>query len=239
MPLLQVEDLTKTFKGHASLFGRNQFNAVDKVSFTLERKQTLAIIGNNGSGKSTLVKMIAGIIPPTSGRILFNDRELQYQDAQSRAKHIRMVFQDANSAFNPRLNIGQILDEPLSLATDWTETQRNEKKSLRPSLLLDFILITQISILSISLSAKSSGLPLARALILAPEIIIIDDAIGNLDASVRIQLLNLTLDLQQRLGISYIYVGQDLGVIKHIADTIIVMDDGKMIEYGSPQNLFY
>ncbi len=78
---------------------------------------------------------------------------------------------------------------------------------------------------------------MARALILEPEIIIIDDAIGNLDASVRIQLLNLTLDLQQRLGISYIYVGQDLGVIKHIADTIIVMDEGKMIEYGSPQNL--
>ncbi len=97
------------------------------MSFTLERKQTLAIIGNNGSGKSTLEKMIAGITPPTSGQISFNDRELQYQDVQSRAKHIRMVVQDANSAFNPRLNIGQILDEPLSLATDWTETQRNEK----------------------------------------------------------------------------------------------------------------
>ncbi len=237
MPLLQVEDLTKTFKGHASLFGRNQFNAVDKVSFTLERKQTLAIIGNNGSGKSTLVKMIAGIIPPTSGRILFNDRELQYQDAQSRAKHIRMVFQDANSAFNPRLNIGQILDEPLSLATDWTETQRNEKIFETLSLVGLYPDYTNLNIKHLSISQKQR-VALARALILAPEIIIIDDAIGNLDASVRIQLLNLTLDLQQRLGISYIYVGQDLGVIKHIADTIIVMDEGKMIEYGSPQNLF-
>ncbi|HHF1962123.1 TPA: ATP-binding cassette domain-containing protein [Haemophilus influenzae] len=237
MPLLQVEDLTKTFKGHASLFGRNQFNAVDKVSFTLERKQTLAIIGNNGSGKSTLVKMIAGIIPPTSGRILFNDRELQYQDVQSRAKHIRMVFQDANSAFNPRLNIGQILDEPLSLATDWTETQRNEKIFETLSLVGLYPDYTNLNIKHLSISQKQR-VALARALILAPEIIIIDDAIGNLDASVRIQLLNLTLDLQQRLGISYIYVGQDLGVIKHIADTIIVMDDGKMIEYGSPQNLF-
>lgn len=237
MPLLQVEDLTKTFKGHASLFGRNQFNAVDKVSFTLERKQTLAIIGNNGSGKSTLVKMIAGIIPPTSGRILFNDRELQYQDVQSRAKHIRMVFQDANSAFNPRLNIGQILDEPLSLATDWTETQRNEKIFETLSLVGLYPDYTNLNIKHLSISQKQR-VALARALILEPEIIIIDDAIGNLDASVRIQLLNLTLDLQQRLGISYIYVGQDLGVIKHIADTIIVMDDGKMIEYGSPQNLF-
>lgn len=237
MPLLQVEDLTKTFKGHASLFGRNQFNAVDKVSFTLERKQTLAIIGNNGSGKSTLVKMIAGIIPPTSGRILFNDRELQYQDAQSRAKHIRMVFQDANSAFSPRLNIGQILDEPLSLATDWTETQRNEKIFETLSLVGLYPDYTNLNIKHLSISQKQR-VALARALILEPEIIIIDDAIGNLDASVRIQLLNLTLDLQQRLGISYIYVGQDLGVIKHIADTIIVMDEGKMIEYGSPQNLF-
>lgn len=237
MPLLQVEDLTKTFKGHASLFGRNQFNAVDKVSFTLERKQTLAIIGNNGSGKSTLVKMIAGIIPPTSGRILFNDRELQYQDVQSRAKHIRMVFQDANSAFNPRLNIGQILDEPLSLATDLTETQRNEKIFETLSLVGLYPDYTNLNIKHLSISQKQR-VALARALILEPEIIIIDDAIGNLDASVRIQLLNLTLDLQQRLGISYIYVGQDLGVIKHIADTIIVMDEGKMIEYGSPQNLF-
>ena len=79
---------------------------------------------------------------------------------------------------------------------------------------------------------------MARALILEPEIIIIDDALGNLDASVRIQLLNLTLDLQQRLGISYIYVGQDLGVIKHIADTVIVMDKGKMIKSGTPKTLF-
>ncbi|AWP53404.1 putative D,D-dipeptide transport ATP-binding protein DdpF [Haemophilus influenzae] len=237
MPLLQVEDLTKTFKGHASLFGRSQFNAVDSLSFTLERKQTLAIIGNNGSGKSTLVKMIAGIIPPTAGRILFNDRELQYQDVQSRAKHIRMVFQDANSAFNPRLNIGQILDEPLSLATDWTETQRNEKIFETLSLVGLYPDYTNLNIKHLSISQKQR-VALARALILAPEIIIIDDAIGNLDASVRIQLLNLTLDLQQRLGISYIYVGQDLGVIKHIADAIIVMDEGKMIEYGSPQNLF-
>lgn len=105
--------------------------------------------------------------------------------------------------------------------------------------MLGFILITQISILIKHLSiSQKQRVALARALILEPEIIIIDDAIGNLDASVRIQLLNLTLDLQQRLGISYIYVGQDLGVIKHIADTIIVMDEGKMIEYGNPQNLF-
>ena len=237
MPLLQVEDLTKTFKGRKRLFGTSAFNAVENVSFSLERQQTLAIIGKNGSGKSTLVKMIAGITQPTSGRILFNDHELQFEDFQYRAQHIRMVFQDANSAFNPRLNIGEALDAPLRLATDWDEERRNQKifeTLLLVGLYPDY---TNLKIKHLSISQKQR-VALARALILEPEIIIIDDAIGNLDASVRIQLLNLTLDLQQRLGISYIYVGQDLGVIKHIADTIIVMDEGKMIEYGSPQNLF-
>ncbi|WP_118808421.1 ATP-binding cassette domain-containing protein [Haemophilus haemolyticus] len=237
MPLLQVEDLTKTFKGRKRLFGTSDFNAVENVSFSLERQQTLAIIGKNGSGKSTLVKMIAGITQPTSGRILFNDHELQFEDFQYRAQHIRMVFQDANSAFNPRLNIGEALDAPLRLATDWDEERRNQKifeTLLLVGLYPDY---TNLKIKNLSISQKQR-VALARALILEPEIIIIDDALGNLDASVRIQLLNLTLDLQQRLGISYIYVGQDLGVIKHIADTVIVMDKGKMIKSGTPKMLF-
>ena len=237
MPLLQIEDLTKTFKGRKRLFGTSDFNAVENVSFSLERQQTLAIIGKNGSGKSTLVKMIAGITQPTSGRILFNDHELQFEDFQYRAQHIRMVFQDANSAFNPRLNIGEALDAPLRLATDWDEERRNQKifeTLLLVGLYPDY---TNLKIKNLSISQKQR-VALARALILEPEIIIIDDALGNLDASVRIQLLNLTLDLQQRLGISYIYVGQDLGVIKHIADTVIVMDKGKMIKSGTPKMLF-
>lgn len=237
MPLLQIEDLTKTFKGRKRLFGTSDFNAVENVSFSLERQQTLAIIGKNGSGKSTLVKMIAGITKPTSGRILFNDHELQFEDFQYRAQHIRMVFQDANSAFNPRLNIGEALDAPLRLATDWDEEHRNQKifeTLLLVGLYPDY---TNLKIKNLSISQKQR-VALARALILEPEIIIIDDALGNLDASVRIQLLNLTLDLQQRLGISYIYVGQDLGVIKHIADTVIVMDKGKMIKSGTPKTLF-
>lgn len=236
MPLLQVEDLTKTFKGRKRLFGTSDFNAVENVTFSLERQQTLAIIGKNGSGKSTLVKMIAGITQPTSGRILFNDNELQFEDFQYRAQHIRMVFQDANSAFNPRLNIGEALDAPLRLATDWDEERRNQKifeTLLLVGLYPDY---TNLKIKNLSISQKQR-IALARALILEPEIIIIDDALGNLDASVRIQLLNLTLDLQQRLGISYIYVGQDLGLIKHIADTVIVMDKGKMIKSGTPKTL--
>ena len=237
MPLLQVENLSKTFDEPTKLLGSEQFYAVKDVSFTLNRKETLAIIGKNGSGKSTLVKMIAGITPPTSGKILFNGLPLQFEDFHYRAQHIRMVFQDANSAFNPRLNIGQALDAPLRLITDWDEETRNEKIFETLSLVGLYPDYTNLKIKHLSVSQKQR-IALARALILQPEIIIIDDALSTLDASVRIQLLNLILDLQEHLGISYIYVGQHLGIIKHIADQVLVMDDGEIIESGTPREIF-
>ena len=230
MPLLKVENLSKTFDGPAKLFGSEQFYAVKDVSFSLSRKETLAIIGKNGSGKSTLVKMIAGITPPTSGKILF-------EDFHYRAQHIRMVFQDANSAFNPRLNIGQALDAPLRLITDWDEETRNQKIFETLSLVGLYPDYTNLKIKHLSVSQKQR-IALARALILQPEVIIIDDALGTLDTSVRVQLLNLTLDLQEHLGISYIYVGQNLGIIKHIADQVLVMDEGEIIESGTPREIF-
>ena len=225
MPLLQVENLSKTFDEPAKLFGFEQFYAVKDVSFTLNRKETLAIIGKNGSGKSTL------------GKILFNDLPLQFEDFHYRAQHIRMVFQDANSAFNPRLNIGQALDAPLRLITDWDEETRNEKIFETLSLVGLYPDYTNLKIKHLSVSQKQR-IALARALILQPEIIIIDDALSTLDASVRIQLLNLILDLQEHLGISYIYIGQNLGIIKHIADQVLVMDDGEIIESGTPREIF-
>lgn len=237
MPLLEVIDLCKTFDGPARWFGSSAFNAVENVSFNLERKQTLAIIGKNGSGKSTLVKMIAGMIEPTSGEIKFNNERLDFENSRYRTQHIRMVFQDANSAFNPRQNIGQTLDAPLRLATDWDEEKRNQKIFETLSMVGLYPDYTNLKIKNLSVSQKQR-VAIARAIILEPEIIIVDDALGSLDASVRIQLLNLSLALQERLGIAYIYVGQDLGVIKHLADNVLVMDQGKIIEYGSPKDLF-
>lgn len=237
MPLLQVENLSKTFEGPAKFFGTEQFYAVKEISFSLNRKETLAIIGKNGSGKSTLVKMIAGITPPTSGKILFNDLPLKFEDFHNRAQHIRMVFQDANSAFNSRLNIGQALDAPLKLITNWDEETRNQKIFETLSLVGLYPDYTNLKIKHLSMSQKQR-IALARALILQPEIIIIDDVLSALDASVRVQLLNLILDLQEHLGLSYIYVGQNLGIIKHIADQVLVMDQGEIIESGTPREIF-
>ncbi|PVX31693.1 cationic peptide transport system ATP-binding protein [Pasteurella langaaensis DSM 22999] len=235
--LLQVEDLTKRFKDSAGLFGQSDLYAAQDISFTLETKKTLAIIGNNGSGKSTVAKMIVGITQPTSGKIMFKGNELTFGDYHFRTKHIRMLFQDVNAAFNPRLNVGQILDIPLRLATDLDETERNNRIFDTLRLVGLYPDHTNIKIATMSTSQKQR-VALAHALILHPDIIIADDALGFLDASVKTQLTNLMLDIQERRGVSYIYIGQNMGLIKHIADEVLVMDEGQMIEYGSTRSLF-
>lgn len=234
--LLQVEDLTKYFSGNAGIFGDRRFPAVHNISFELKQKNTLAIIGKNGSGKSTLVKMIAGIVKPSSGRILLNNTALSFGDNEFRARHIRLVFQDPNSSFNTRLNVGQILDAPLRLLTDLNEEARNEKIFNMLHMVGLYPDHANVKITTMSISQKQR-VALARALIMQPRIIIADDSLNALDISVRTQLTNLMMELQERFGISYIYVGQHIGIIKHIADQILVMNDGEMIEYGATKEI--
>ncbi|WP_386696411.1 ATP-binding cassette domain-containing protein [Lonepinella sp. MS14436] len=235
--LLEVNDLSKTFKDHQGLFGADTFHAVQDVSFNLERKKTLAIIGNNGSGKSTLAKMIVGITRPTSGEILLDGKPLTFGDYQYRSKRIRMLMQDPNLAFNPRLNIGQILDTPLKLSTNLNELQRNEKIFETLRLVGLYPDHTNVKINTLSASQKQR-IAMAQALILEPQIIIADDTIGTLDASVKTQLTNLMLNVQERRAVSYIYVSQNLGFVKHIADQVLVMEKGVVAEYGETRSVF-
>lgn len=235
-PLLDVKQLSKRFTDRLGLFRSQDFYAVKDVSFSLYAGQTLAIIGENGAGKSTLAKLLAGITAPTSGEIFFNGEPLIFGDYAFRAKHIRMVFQDPNDAFDPNHNIGQVLDTPLRLATHLNEAERNQRIFHTLRLVGMYPEHTLIKISQISNSQKQR-VALARALILEPEIIVADDTLGTLDFSVKSQLLNLMMSLQKRLGIAYIYVGQHLGVIKHTADQLMVMHNGEVVEYGDTKQL--
>ena len=226
--MISVEDLS---------FSYGENSLLSHLDFKVGQGECVLISGANGSGKSTLAKMIVGITEPTSGKILFKDKPLTFGDYSYRSKHIRMVFQDPNTAFNPRLNVGQILDTPLLLATHLNAQERNQK-------IFDILKLVgmhpdhaNIKINTLSVSQKQR-IALARALILDPQIIIIDDAVGSLDTTVKTQLTNLMLELQNKLGLAYIYVGQHLGIIKHIADEILVMEDGVMIEYGETRSIF-
>lgn len=234
--LLQVEGLSKQFTDRIGLFGKRTFYAVKEVSFTLNHQETLAIIGANGAGKSTLAKMLVGGTEPTEGRILFNNQPLDFGDYAFRAKKIRMIFQDPNGAFNPNSNIGQILDVPLKLMSNLSEEQRNERifRTLRLVGLYPEHALIPIQQTS---SSQKQRIALARALILNPEVLIIDDTLNHLDFSVKNQLTNLMLNLQERLGLTYIYIGQNLGLIKHIADKLMVMENGEVVEYGPTKEL--
>lgn len=234
--LLEIRNLNKRFTDRISLFRKQDFYAVKNVSFTLHHQETLAIIGDNGAGKSTLAKMIAGIIQPTEGEILFKDNPLQFGDYKFRAKHIRMIFQDPNEAFDPNYNIGQILDAPLRFVSHFNEEQRNERifKTLRLVGLYPEHTLLPIKEAS---TAQKQRIALARALILNPEIIIVDDTLSSVDFSIRTQLTNLMLDLQKRFGLSYIYIGKNLGLIKHIADKLMVMHEGEIVEYGHTKDV--
>lgn len=236
MLLLDVQQVSKRFTDRIGLFRKHDFYAVKEVSFQLHHQQTLAIIGANGAGKSTLAKMLVGITEPTAGQMVFKGEPLQYGDYAFRAKKIRMVFQDPNDAFDPNYNIGQILDSPLKFATNLSEEKRNLRIFKALKLVGMYPEHALIPIQDAS-SSQKQRVALARALILNPDIVIFDDSLSTLDFSVQSQLTNLMLNLQQRLGLAYIYVGQNLGMIKHIADQLMVLDNGEVVEYGNTKQV--
>ncbi|EWH11849.1 peptide ABC transporter ATP-binding protein [Catenovulum agarivorans DS-2] len=211
--------------------------ALEKVSFSLNAFETLAIVGETGSGKSTLAKLLTGVEQPTSGEIILNGKVLQDNDNTTRCQHIRMIYQDPATSLNPSISIGQILEEPLKLNTQLNSEERQAKikKTLnRVGLLADYIWHYP-HMLS---SGQKQRIALARALILDPKIIVADKPFAAMDPSTRIQMVNLFLDLQQTFGLSYVFVSHNLNMVRHISDKVFVMNEGKVVERGSTSDVF-
>lgn len=229
--LLEVRNLSKTWRYKTGLFRQQQVNAVKSISFTLKEKQTLAIIGENGSGKSTLAKMLSGMVAPSSGEIVIDSRPLQYGDYTYRSTLIRMIFQDSSTSLNPRQRVSQILNLPLKLNTKLSPAARELRiiETLKKVGLLRDHASYYPHMLA---SGQRQRVALARALILEPKVIIADEALASLDMSMRSQLVNLMLELQERDGLAFIYVTQHLGLMKHISDQVLVMHQGEIIERG-------
>ncbi|CUU24150.1 peptide ABC transporter ATP-binding protein SapF [Duffyella gerundensis] len=230
--LLRVSNLSKTWRYRTGLFRRQHVEAVKNVSFTLQERQTLAIIGENGSGKSTLAKMLSGMVPPSAGEMAIDDHLLQWGDYAWRSQRIRMIFQDPSTALNPRQRISQILEFPLRLNTDLDAVAREKRiiDTLRQVGLLRDHAAYYPHMLA---PGQKQRIGLARALILQPQVIVADEALASLDMSMRSQLINLMLELQEKHGIAYIYVTQHLGMMKHISDQVLVMHQGEVVERGN------
>ena len=229
--LLEVDNLSKQFVTRSGLFKRTVKEAVKPVSFTLEPGQTIGFIGQNGSGKSTLARMLAGVVEPSSGEIRVNGERLEHEDYSTRCKLIRMIFQDPNTSLNPRIQIGRILEGPLKRNTDMPPDAR--MKRVKDTLLRVGLLPEHAYFYPQMLAAgQKQRVCLARALILQPSIIVADEALNGLDMAMRSQIINLFLELQEEMGLSFVYVSQHIGIVKHITDKVMVMHEGEVVEFG-------
>ncbi|OAF11274.1 ABC transporter ATP-binding protein [Bradyrhizobium neotropicale] len=242
MALLEVENLVKHFVAERSLLGRPKafVRAVDGVSFTLEAGKTLALVGESGCGKSTVSRLVLRLIEPDAGSVRFDGQDLLSLDtAALRAfrRQAQIIFQDPYASLNPRMTVDQILSEPLALH-DLVPSPRRRARvdellrlvGLEPRLARRFP--HEFS------GGQRQRIAIARAIAVEPKLIICDEPVSALDVSIRSQILNLLRELQDRLGLAYIFVSHDLAVVKHIADRVAVMNLGSIVEEAEADALF-
>ncbi|MCA1408844.1 ATP-binding cassette domain-containing protein [Ensifer sp. IC3342] len=241
-PLLKVENLTKHFPLGARIFrGPGAVvRAVEDVSFSVEAGETLCIVGESGCGKSTVARLLMRLTNPTRGRVLIDGTDIAgvtKQQLRAWRRRIQMVFQDPYSSLNPRLTAGQIITEPVE---NFERLSRARREALAADLLRKVGMSPEMMH---RLPSELSGgqrqrLGIARALALEPSLIIADEAVSALDVSVQAQILNLLMDLQEELGVAFVFISHDLRVVEHIGHRVAVMYLGRIVELAPCEALF-
>ena len=240
-PLLDAINLKKYYPVKQGMFkAPKMVKAVDGVSFTLERGKTLAVVGESGCGKSTLGRMLTMIEHPTEGELFYNGQNFLVNDKATstlRRQKIQIVFQNPYSSLNPRKKVGEILEEPLIINTSLSSKARKEKVlammakvGLKPEFYDRYPHMFS--------GGQRQRIAIARGLMLNPDIVVADEPVSALDVSVRAQVLNLMMDLQEELGLSYVFISHDLSVVKQIADEVMVMYLGRCVEQGDVNQIF-
>ena len=244
--IVEVKNLKKYFPITAGIFQRviGHIKAVDDVSFVIPRGKTVGLVGESGCGKTTISKCILRAVDPTSGEInlhtegqINNVADMREKDLRPLRREMQMIFQDPFSSLNPRMNLFDIVSEPLLLNGVKNRSERQDrveellsKVGLRAEYMVRFP------------HAFSGGqrqrIGIARALALNPSLIVCDEPVSGLDVSVQAQVINLLMDLQDELGLSYLFVSHDLSIVRQISDSIQVMYLGRLVENGTPDEIF-
>ncbi len=241
--ILQANHLVKTFQQRSGRFGfgSTQIKALDDVSIALRAGSTLAVVGESGSGKSTLARCLLQLHPFDSGEVLFQGQDLAKLSGQALRdvrKYLQMVFQDPFASLNPRMRVGEIVAEGLLIHGLGSAAEQKEK--------------VQQMLERVGLEAAdaqkyphqfSGGqrqrIGIARALVLSPKVVVCDEPVSALDVSVQAQILLLLKELQQEMNLSYIFISHDLRVVRHIADEMVVMHQGKIVEQGKVVDIYH
>ncbi len=240
-PLLQAENLTRHYRVSQGLFKpKATVKALAGVSFSLQPRQTLAVVGESGCGKSTLARQLTLIEPPTSGRLLLGGVDAagaSKSALKALRQQVQMVFQNPFASLNPRASIEATLNEPLLINTALTQAERRERIEA---------LLAKVGLRSEHLrryphmfsGGQRQRIAIARAMILSPAVVVADEPVSALDVSIQAQILNLFMDLQAEFGCGYVFISHNLSVVEHVADDVLVMYLGAAVEYGPKTRLF-
>ncbi len=246
--LLEITDLKKHFPIRAGLFKKTvaHVKAVDGVSFSVRAGETLGVVGESGCGKTTVGRMIMGAYRPTSGNIWFQPpngeprvdlASIKHSEMKPLRRHIQMVFQDPFASLNPRMTVREILAEPLVV----NGVARGRELEGRVRELIELVGL-RVQHLNRYPHAFSGGqrqrISIARALALYPKLVVADEPTSALDVSVQAQIVNLALEIQDQLGLAYLFISHDLGLIRHFSQRIVLMYVGRVVEYAPAAPLF-
>jgi oligopeptide/dipeptide ABC transporter ATP-binding protein len=235
--LIEVRNLSKHYPARD---GKGLVRAVNNVSLSLEAGHTLGIVGESGCGKSTLARLMLRLIEPTGGDVLFNGERLLALDGAAlrrRRRDIQIVFQDTYASLDPRMTVAAIVSEPLDIHGIGTKIERSAKVHE----LFDLVGLDRNA--AAKYPHEFSGgqrqrIGIARAIALEPKLVVLDEPVSALDVSIQSQILNLLIDLRQRLKLSYIFISHDLSVVEHVSDEVAVMYLGRVVEYGQAERVF-
>jgi len=242
MALLEVKDLKVYFPIKSGILGRTvgHVKAVDGISFEIEAGQTIGLVGESGSGKSTTGKAILGLVPLAGGTIHFNGEDITKYIGKNRSpyrKSVQMIFQDAYSSLNPRKRVLDIIAEPIRNFENLTKLE--ERKRIDE--LLTIVGMSPENALKYPhefSGGQRQRLGIARAIALKPKLIVADEPVSALDLSIQAQVLNYLKDVQEELGLAYLFISHDLGVVKHMCETLAIMHNARFVEFGSRKDIY-